>query len=173
MSNSTPHTAVQLRSLVKNSGELELSLVEVEVKAPGEHEVVVRMEGAPLNPSDMGLLFGAADMSTARQSGTAERPVVTAAVPPGLMRMMAARVDESMPVGNEGAGIVVAAGSDAAAQALLGKAVAIIGGAMYTQYRVVGAGDCLVLPEGATPRFVLCKSVDGIGHGGNHAQGRA
>jgi len=152
MSNSMPHTAVQLRSLVKNSGELELSLVEVEVKAPGEHEVVVRMEGAPLNPSDMGLLFGAADMSTARQSGTAERPVVTAAVPPGLMRMMAARVDESMPVGNEGAGIVVAAGSDAAAQALLGKAVAIIGGAMYTQYRVVGAGDCLVLPEGATPR---------------------
>jgi hypothetical protein len=55
-------------------------------------------------------------------------------------------------VGNEGAGIVVAAGSSSAAQALLGRTVAIAGGAMYTQYRVVDASACLVLPEGTTAK---------------------
>ena len=90
-------------------------------------------------------------MSTAKASGTAERPVVTARVPEGAMRSMAGRMDASMPVGNEGAGVVVDAGSSPAAQALLGKTVAAIGGAMYSQYRCIPADQCLVLPEGATP----------------------
>ena len=109
----------------------------------------MRVEASPLNPSDLGLLLGAADMSTATLSGTAEQPVVTASVPPGLMRAMAGRLDESMPVGNEGAGVVVAAGANA--QALLGKTVAILGGAMYAQYRVLKAADCLLLPDGTAP----------------------
>jgi NADPH2:quinone reductase len=144
-------TNLQLRSLIKRSGELELSLASVPVPEPGPDEVLVRIEAAPLNPSDLGLLFGAADMSTAVVSGSAERPVVTAQVPPAAMKGMAARLDESMPVGNEGAGVVVAAGSSPAAQALLGKTVAVLGGAMYTQLRVMPAEQCLLLPEGATP----------------------
>ena len=146
---STPHTTgLQLRSLVKSTGTLELALAEVATATPAADEVVVRIEGSPINPSDLGLLLGAADMSTATVSGTAARPVLTAAIPPALMRAMAGRVDESMPVGNEGAGTVVAAGADA--QALVGKTVAILGGAMYAQYRVAKAAGCLVLPPGTT-----------------------
>jgi NADPH:quinone reductase-like Zn-dependent oxidoreductase len=141
---------LQLRSLIKASGELELSLAEVAFPAPGPEEVLVRIEASPINPSDLGLLLGAADMSTAKLSGTAERPVVTATVPGPFMRAMAGRVDESMPVGNEGAGVVVQAGSSPQAQALMGKTVAVLGGAMYAQYRVLKAADCLKLPEGTT-----------------------
>ncbi|WP_213955484.1 zinc-binding dehydrogenase [Variovorax sp. dw_954] len=143
--------ALQLRSLVKKNGELELSLASVPVPAPGPDEVLIRVKGSPLNPSDLGLLFGAADMSTAKASGSAaDRPVVTASVPEAGLRAMAGRLDESMPVGNEGAGVVVEAGSSPAAQALLGKTVAAIGGAMYAQYRAVPVAQTLLLPEGAT-----------------------
>jgi NADPH2:quinone reductase len=143
--------ALQLRSLVKSSGELELSLAEVAVPRPAVDEVLVRIDASPLNPSDLGLLFGAADMGSAKASGTPERPVVTARIPEGAMKAMASRFDVAMPVGNEGAGVVVEAGSSAAAQALLGKTVAMIGGAMYAQYRCIAADQCLLLPEGATP----------------------
>jgi hypothetical protein len=114
-------------------------------------EVLVRMEATPINPSDLGLLFGAADMSTARAGGSAERPVIHAQVPEKSLKAMAGRFDQSLPVGNEGAGTVVQAGSAAAAQALLGKKVALMGGAMYTQYRCIPAEQCLRLPDDATP----------------------
>ena len=151
MSNDKTGMALQLRSLVRRSGELELSLVEVAVPDPAPDEVLVRIEASPINPSDIGLLFGAADMSTAKVSGTEASPIVTASVPARLMQSMAGRLDDSMPVGNEGAGVVVNAGSSAAAQALLGRTVAVIGGAMYAQVRCVKAAQCLVLHEGTTP----------------------
>ncbi|HYW62772.1 MAG TPA: zinc-binding dehydrogenase [Bradyrhizobium sp.] len=144
-------TGLELRSLIKKSGELELSLANVPIPEPGPDEVVVRVEASPINPSDLGLLVGAADMSTARASGTGDAPVVTAKVPEGAMKAMGGRLDESMPVGNEGAGVVIKAGSSEAAQALLGKTVAMIGGAMYAQYRCLKARDVLPLPEGTTP----------------------
>ena len=141
---------LQLRSIVRASGELELSLADVPMPEPKADEVVVRIDAAPMNPSDLGLLFGAADMATAKASGTADHPVVKASVPERAMPAMAARLDASMPVGNEGAGTVVQAGSSPAAQALLGKTVGVIGGAMYSQYRAVSVSQCLVLPEGTT-----------------------
>ncbi len=141
---------LQLRSLIKKSGELELSLAKVKTPEPAADEVIVRVEGSPINPSDLGLLLGAADMTTAKSSGAGDSLVVTAAVPEALMRAMAGRLDESMPVGNEGAGVVVAAGSSSRAQAMMGKTVAMIGGAMYAQYRCIKAADCLVLPDGTT-----------------------
>ena len=150
MTDTTPGTALQLRSLIKSSGELELSLASIPIPEPGPDEVLVRMEASPMNPSDLGLLFGAADLGTAKASGTAERPVITATIPEKLMKGMAGRVDQSMPVGNEGAGTVVKAGTSEAAQALLGKTVAILGGAMYAQYRAIKAKQCLVLPPGTT-----------------------
>ena len=146
-----PETGLQLRSLLKASGVLELSLATVAVTPPGPDEVVVRVEASPINPSDLGLLLGPADMSTARVSGDAAHPVVTADVPATAMRAMTARLDESMPVGNEGAGVVIAAGSSDQAQALLGKTVAVLGGAMYAQYRTLNVSACLVLPDDATP----------------------
>jgi NADPH:quinone reductase-like Zn-dependent oxidoreductase len=141
---------LQLRSLIKKSGELEISLLEVPTPEPSADEVVVRVEASPINPSDLGLLVGAADMATAKASGTREAPVITAKVPDAAMRAMAGRLDQSLPVGNEGAGVVVRAGSSEAAQALMGKTVSMIGGAMYSQYRTVKASDCIALPAGTT-----------------------
>ncbi|CAN5144786.1 zinc-binding dehydrogenase [soil metagenome] len=148
---TTSHAdGLQLQSLVKKSGELEIFLARVPTPEPGPGDIVVRVEGTPINPSDLGLLIGMADMSAAKASANAEGPVITAPVPERAMTAMAARVDEAMPVGNEGAGTVIAAGSSPEAQALIGKKVAILGGAMYAQYRVVPAGAALQLPADAT-----------------------
>jgi NADPH:quinone reductase-like Zn-dependent oxidoreductase len=147
---SAETTGLELRSLIRKSGELEISLVRVPTPEPSADEVVVRVEASPINPSDLGLLIGAADMATAKASGSKDAPVITAQVPEAAMKGMAGRLDESMPVGNEGAGVVVKTGSSDAARALMGKTVAMIGGAMYAQYRTVPAKDCLVLPAGTT-----------------------
>ncbi len=147
---STP-SGRQIRSLITADGDLELSLASVATPEPQEDEVIVRVEATPLNPSDLGLLFGGADMTVAQASGTAESPVVTARLSPAVMKAMAPRVGQSLPVGNEGAGVVIVAGASSAAHALLGKTVAILGGAMYSQYRCMKAAQCLVLPAGTTP----------------------
>ena len=144
-------TGLQLRSLIKKSGDLEISLVTVPTPEPGPDEVVVRVEAAPINPSDLGLLVGAADMTTAKLSGTKEEPVITAKLSEAGMKAMAGRLDESMPVGNEGAGVVIKTGSSDSAKALMGKTVAMIGGAMYSQYRCLRVAECLPLPAGTTP----------------------
>ncbi len=141
---------LQLRSLVKKSGELQLSLAKVTVPDPAPDEIVVRIEGTPINPSDLGLLIGPADTSTLSVSGSKDQPVVTAKVPEQALRMVAARLDQDLAVGNEGAGTVVAAGSSPEAQALMGKLVAILGGEMYATYRTVKAKAALPLPAGAT-----------------------
>ena len=146
-----PSTALQLQSLIRDGGELEISLADVELPEPAADEVLVRIEATPINPSDLGLLFGAADMSTAVASGSAESQVVRAQVPGKAMKAMAGRLGKPMPVGNEGAGVVVRAGSSASAQNLLGKKVAMLGGAMYAQYRCINVEDCLQLPDDATP----------------------
>src|SRR5215207_9316783 len=144
-------SGLQLRSLLKKSGELELSLVDVPTPEPADDEVVVRVEATPINPSDLGLLIGPADMSTAKVSGTQDTPVVTAKMPEAALRMMAARLDQSLPVGNEGAGVVIRTGSSDAAKALMGKNVSMIGGAMYSQYRTMKVRDVMELPSGTTP----------------------
>jgi NADPH:quinone reductase-like Zn-dependent oxidoreductase len=139
---------LQLRSLVTEEGELQLSLTRVPVAEPGPDEVVVRIDATPINPSDIGLLFGAADMRSAKFSGSGADAKIVAPIPEAARRAMAARVGQSLPVGNEGAGEVVKAGANA--QALLGKTVAVLGGAMYAQYRTLKASDCLLLPADAT-----------------------
>ncbi|MBT8465780.1 MAG: zinc-binding dehydrogenase [Deltaproteobacteria bacterium] len=151
MTQEIPSDSLQLRSIIKGDGTLELSLETLPVPQPKDDEVLVRIEASPINPSDLGLLFGAADPSTMRASGSADRPVVTANVPEKLMRAMAPRVDKSLPVGNEGAGVVVAAGAGEHAQALIGKTVGVIGGAMYSQYRCLPAKQVLPFPDGTTP----------------------
>jgi NADPH:quinone reductase-like Zn-dependent oxidoreductase len=148
--NSDGKTGLQLRSLISKSGELEISLASVPTPEPADDEIVVRVEAAPINPSDLGLLIGAADMTTAKSLGTTAAPVISAKVPEAAMKAMAGRLGESMPVGNEGAGAVIKTGSSDAAKALMGKTVAMIGGAMYAQYRCLKARDVLVLPAGTT-----------------------
>ena len=148
---ATPTTGLQLRSLVQADGQLRLSLEATPVPDLRATDVLVRIEATPINPSDIGLLFGAADPSSFEVSGTAASPVAIGRIPERAMPAMAARLGQSMAVGNEGAGVVIAAGDAPAAQALLGKTVAVLGGSMYAQYRVVAAAQCLLLPEGTTP----------------------
>jgi len=143
-------TQLQIQSLLREDATLEVFLAEVPVPEPAEDEVVVRVEAAPINPSDLGLLFGAADMSTARSGGAPGRPVITASVLEAGMRMMAGRVGQALAVGNEGAGTVIAAGASAAAQALLGQVVGMFGGEMYSQYRCIKVAQCLALRPGTT-----------------------
>ena len=143
-------TSLQLRSLVDADGTLHLSLQTVEVPTPGENEVLVRVDAAPINPSDLGLLLAGADMTAASFDGSGSASTVTARLASGALKAMAGRVGESMPVGNEGGGVVVAAGSAPAAQALLGTTVGLLGGAMYSQYRCVDVSQCLELPAGVT-----------------------
>src|SRR5215469_15318396 len=107
MTNASTSTGLQLRSTVKTGGTLELTLVSVPIPEPKPEEVIVRIDASPVNPSDQGLLFAGADMSTAKASGSADRPVVTASLSPAAMKAMAGRLDQSLPVGNEGAGTVV------------------------------------------------------------------
>ena len=146
---TTPTNGLELRSLVSD-GKLELSLVDIELSPPGPGEVIVRIEAAPINPSDLGLLTGPADLATLRQGGTPDRPVLTADIPAQRMPIVRARLNESMPVGNEGAGTVIAAGEGA--EDLIGKTVAVIGGGMYTQYRKARLTDLLPFPDGVTAR---------------------
>ena len=143
---------IQLVSTISDDNKLTLSLKDIEMPQPGADEVVVRIEAAPLNPSDFGVIFSAADMSTAVQSGTEQNPIVTADVPAKFMPALKTRVNKDTPVGNEGAGTVVAAGSSPAAQALMGKMVAVIGGGTYRQYHCVNVKSCLELKEGTTAK---------------------
>ncbi len=147
-----PATMRQIQSLVTDDGTLRVALVEVDTPTPRPDDVVVRIDATPINPSDLGLLLAGADLSTAERSGTDDLPVVTATLSAAAAAAQAGRVGQSLPVGNEGAGTVVAAGSSEAAQALLGKTVAVLGGAMYAEYRCLPASACLVLPDGTDPR---------------------
>ena len=143
-------TGLELRSLIKASGELELSLAKVAIPEPGPEQVVVKVEATPINPSDLGLLTGPADLSTATTKGSGAETVVTAKVPAAALPFLKARLDQSLAVGNEGAGTVVKAGSSEAAQKLMGKTVSMVGGSMYAQYRLLKAQDCQPLPAGTT-----------------------
>lgn len=142
--------SLQIQSLVTDDGWLEASLHEVEVPEPGPDQVVIRVDATPINPSDIGPLFGPADASTAEQAGTDDRPAVRARVSPQALKRVAGRVGHSLPVGNEGAGEVVAAGNSEAAQALLGKTVGAFSGTMYSEYQLVGAAFCIPLGEGVS-----------------------
>jgi len=149
---SNSETGLQLRSLIKKSGVLEVSLVSVPTPEPAADEIVIRVEATPINPSDIALLLGPVDMNTAKQSGSAASPVLTANVLERALPALSSRLDQSMPVGNEGAGTVVKAGASPAAQALLGKLVAVASGSMYSQYKVAKAIEALVLPSGTTAK---------------------
>lgn len=144
-------TMRQLVSTLTREGKLELSIVSVDRPEPTDDEVLIRVEASPINPSDLGAMFGPADMATAEAVGSPDNPIVIATVPAHLMPAAAARVGKPVTVGIEGAGIVEKAGTSAAAQALVGKTVALMGGAMYAEYRAAKAHQCLVMPDGTTP----------------------
>ncbi len=159
--------AQQLFTTVTDDGRLVLSIEPYDVPAPADHEVVVAMQAVPINPSDLGLLLSPAKMDTLRSETVDGHPALVADVDPAMMRIFAGRKGKKLPAGNEGAGLVVAAGASDAAQALLGKTVTIVGGEMYRTHRVMPAMMCVPLPEGAPAKegaslFVNPMTVQGF-----------
>ncbi|MAJ61910.1 MAG: NADH oxidase [bacterium TMED88] len=160
MTMSLPTHSLQLRSLVTPEGELEISLRSVPVPQPGEGEVLVQIEAAPINPSDLALLVGPADVEQGKTEGSGAETVWRAPIPEGMRGVVKAREGESAAVGNEAAGTVVAAGSSEAAQALLGRTVAIVGGEMFAQHRVVNAFMAIPMEEGTAAREAASSFVN-------------
>ena len=142
--------SLQLQSCVHENNTIECALFEVDIPEPGPDEVLIKVEAAPINPSDLGLMFGILDAATATASERNGFPAVILPVPEAMMRAMKARVGQWLPAGNEGAGTVVAAGNDEAAQALMGKRVGVFGGELFAQYRCMPAMQCMVLPDNVT-----------------------
>ena len=139
----------QIRSKVTSDGNIEISIATVEKPIPSDNEVLIKVEAAPINPSDLGLLLSfAADLSTINIAGSGDETVTSMKINPSLMNAMKPRLDQSMPVGNEGAGIIEGAGENT--KDLIGKVVGLAGGSMYSQYRCVPASSCLVMNEGTS-----------------------
>src|SRR4029453_13363336 len=90
---------LQPRSTGKKEGIVKIPLASVPTPEPKPEEVVVRIDASPINPSDQGLLFGGADLTTVKASGPADNPVVTASIAPAGMKALAGRLDQSLPVG--------------------------------------------------------------------------
>lgn len=146
-----PATNRTMLTEVKPEGVLELYLADLPMPTPKDHEVVVKVQATPINPSDLGLMVGAADVTSARSIDRAGLPCIAMNVPDAGMRFMAGRIGQALPIGNEGCGVVVAAGASPEAQGLMGKTVALIGGEIYAQYRCLAAQMCMPLPDGTAP----------------------
>ncbi|MGV8955730.1 MAG: zinc-binding dehydrogenase [Cypionkella sp.] len=141
-------TGRALRSTVLEDGTLKLSLEPLVIGDLAADEIVVRVEAAPINPSDLGLLLGPADVSSMRVAGGSDRPELVFDIPEARRAGLAVRIGKSLAVGNEGAGTVEAAGSDSADW--IGRRVGLIGGGMYADLRKIKCRDALALPDGVT-----------------------
>lgn len=149
----------EIRSTVTGDGNVEISIAKVDIPTPADDEVLIEIYAAPINPSDLALLttFGG-DVSNIKISGSGDNTVASMSVHPAVMRSMKSRVGQSMPVGNEGAGVVVDAGINA--KSLIGKTVGLAGGAMYSQYKCAPAVNCLVMGDGIAPSEAASSFVN-------------
>ena len=155
----TNETSREIRSEITSEGKLLLSIATVDKPTPKEDEVLIKVEAAPINPSDLALLLSfASDPSTLQVTGTGDETVASMDIHKGLMKAMKPRMGQSMQVGNEGGGVVEAAGANA--QHLIGKTVGVAGGAMYSEYRCVPAMNCLVMEEGTSAREAASSFVN-------------
>ena len=146
-----PATALELRSTLTDDGVVTLGIRETDVVAPTEDQVVVRVDAAPINPSDLGMMFAGGDASAGLRGGDGIHDAVAVPVTEAAVAAQHARLGKPMPVGNEGGGVVVAAGPSPAAQALLGKTVGFLSGNAYAQYRTVHVSQCLPMADGTDP----------------------
>lgn len=144
------YQGTRVRSLITRDRQLSLYLEEMELSEPGPEEVIVKVEAAPINPSDILVMFAAVNPGSFVYSENDQGPTITADVPEHSMQRLSGRLDKPITLGNEGAGLVVAAGSSDKAQALLGKTVGVLGGEMYAHYKLAHADQCLALNDGTT-----------------------
>lgn len=149
-----PSQSRRIESLITQDHQLRLSIGSTELPAPKADEIIVRVEAAPINPSDLALLLGPADLSTARAAGTAKDPVVSIDIPKDKIKTIQGRIGKPMSVGIEGAGIVVSAGSSDLAQSLIGQTVSMAAGNMLTEYRCVKAATVIPMGDKIMPKQV-------------------
>ena len=155
---TTSHSK-QIRSIVTSEGNIEISIVKVDKPIPADDEVLIEVHAAPINPSDIGLLLTfAGDLDNINISESGDDLVASIKIHPGLMASMKPRLNKSLAVGNEGAGIVVDAGKNV--KKLIGKTVGLAGGSMYSQHICVPAINCLVMQEGTTPKEAASSFVN-------------
>lgn len=159
-SSLAPDTTLELRSTVAEDATVTLGLQSAPVPEPGPDDVVVRVEAAPINPSDLGMLFAAADVSSVAAVEGADLPAVRAPLSPRALAAQSGRLGRAMPTGNEGGGTVIAAGSSPAAQALLGKTVGFLSGTAYAQFRTVNVTQCLAMSDGTDPADAAAAFVN-------------
>jgi NADPH2:quinone reductase len=155
-----PTTGLELRSTVTDDGLVTLAMQQYDVASPGDDEVLVRVEAAPINPSDLGGMFAMADLDLAESAGEAGLPAVSAPIAPRALAEQAGRLNRAMPVGNEGGGTVIATGSSPAAQALAGKVVGFLSGNAYGQYRTLNVMQCLPMADGTDPADAAAAFVN-------------
>ncbi|HEY1552765.1 MAG TPA: hypothetical protein VGG28_33275 [Kofleriaceae bacterium] len=136
--------ARSLHSTLSADGHIHLALANVELGEPGPDEVIVRIDAAPVNPTDLVLMLAMADLSKATVRGGE----LIAPVSPHVLAVFPGRIDRALPIGTEGAGTVIAAGANA--QALVGKVVAAAGGGMFATHRKLPAVAVRELPAGRT-----------------------
>ena len=148
---------LSLRTKV-SSDRLEVSLEEDDVGEPQPDEIVVRVEASPVNPSDLGLIFGAADSRKAVVEEVGGRRRLVIPLDERQANAMAGRRDLSLCPGLEGAGTVVDATGKH--EALIGRTVAIFGGGMYSRFRRIPLDECLVYPEGTSPAACAASFVN-------------
>lgn len=160
MSAELPTTALELRSTLTDDGVVTMGIRETEVVAPTDDQVVVRIEAAPINPSDLGMMFAGGDADAGLPGGDGVHHAVAVPVTEAAVAAQRARLGKPMPVGNEGGGVVVAAGSSPEAQALLGKTVGFLSGNAYAQYRTLHVSQCLAMAEGTDPADAAAAFVN-------------
>jgi NADPH:quinone reductase len=155
-----PATALELRSTLADDGTVTLGIRETDVIAPSDDQVVVRIEAAPINPSDLGMMLAGADAEAAVAASDSSHGATVIPVTPAALEAQRARLGKPMYVGNEGGGVVVAAGSSPGAQALLGKTVGFLSGNAYAQYRTLHFGQCLPMADGTDPADAAAAFVN-------------
>lgn len=160
MPSEYPATALELRSTLADDGVVTLAIRSTDVADPGDDQVVVRVEAAPINPSDLGMMFAGGDPSAGLPAGDGIHDAVAVPVTEAAVAAQRARLGKPMPVGNEGGGVVVAAGSSPAAQALLGKTVGFLSGNAYAQYRTLHVSQCLPMADGTDPADAAAAFVN-------------
>jgi NADPH:quinone reductase-like Zn-dependent oxidoreductase len=160
MSSVLPATALELRSTLSEDGVVTLAIREAQVVEPGEDHVVVRVEAAPINPSDLGMMFAGGDATAGLPAGDGILNAVAVPVTEAAVAAQRGRLGKAMPVGNEGGGVVVAAGPSPAAQALLGKTVGFLSGNAYAQYRTLHVSQCLAMADGTDPADAAAAFVN-------------
>ena len=133
-----PTRGRSLRSTITSDGQVRVSVEERPLPELGEGQVVVAVEASPINPSDLGVLLGPMNPAAL----TRDSDALVGSVPAEVLELFRDRLDKPLPVGNEGAGTVVAGVPE-----LVGKRVALFGGSMWADYRVADAGAVVELPD--------------------------